>query len=297
MSKISIRIGIAFVVSTLLILLQGENLIGLSMLFGALLIHEVSHILTADLFDYQASELRLTFFGGRIALDSLFEIDPQAELLIAVSGPLINWLMVIGVFYLRLLGFNNLYLDCWQNYNLLIGAVNLIPALPLDGGRIIHAILNQFLGVEKSFQRMKHLSLFVALCLLGFGLVKIFRQAGGALYLLTAGLIIYNIFQIHPPHLELLWKQQQRKLNLLEDKGSLKLKPVLVRPEASIWEVLKKYGSNEYLLFFISNRRSGLTIVKEDLAWDSLINKGFKATFRETLNQQSKSVSLQKTGR
>lgn len=297
MSKISIRIGVAFIVSTLLILFHGENLLGLSMLIGALLIHEISHILTADLFDYQAFELKLTLFGGRITLDPLFEIDPQAELVIAVSGPLINWLMVIGVFYLRLLGLNNHYLDYWQKFNYLIGAINLIPALPLDGGRIIHALLNQFLGVEKSFQWMKQFSAFIALTLLGFGLVKIFRQSGGSLYLVTAGLIVYNFFQTHPPHLDLLWKQQQRKLNLLEDKGSLKLKPVLVRPETSIWEALKKYGSNEYLLFFIPNRRSELTIVKEDSAWESLINNGFKTTFRETLNEQSKRVSLQKTGR
>lgn len=251
-------------------------------MLAGLAVHELSHLVFSSLLGYRISELRATLFGGRLKIDPLMEINPEAELVIAASGPVANFLMAAGVLYLRVLGISNYYLDCWQQLNILIGTANLLPAFPLDGGRILHAWLSKKLGIKASISLAKAVARLIALLLSGLG-ISIFSNRNGILLMITGLFIFVNTFKIKPPELNLSWKLLQHKKKLLQSGGMLNLRTVMVRPETFLRNALQRYGSTDYLLFFLLDQQQKLTIISEEFAWNTLVDKGFYATFQETM--------------
>jgi Zn-dependent protease len=111
------------------------------LLYLSVLAHEASHALVARHFGLPVSHITLQFFGGMTSIDR--EPDsPKQEFWISVVGPLSS-LGVAAVSYLAYLvvpdGLIGLAFSGLAWTNLFVGIVNLVPGLPLDGGRILKA--------------------------------------------------------------------------------------------------------------------------------------------------------------
>ena len=280
------KVGLLSVTVLTFLAFKGGNYLNLFMLLATLAIHEISHLFCCAMFEYRVLEIRLTPFGGSLKIDPLFETNPVAESFIAAAGPLSNLLMAGGVFYLKLLGITNCYLNYWQITNLAIGIINLIPAFPLDGGRILHSWLNKNLGFENAVFWSKLISFVVAILVLVFGAVKL-QNGSGVIFITSGFFILFHVFKMQAPHLDYIWQLLQHKKRLLQRKGILNLKPMMVTPQTPIRVPLQKYGTHDYLLFFIFNDEDHFTVIGEELAWELLINKGFTATFQDTLKLKS----------
>ena len=116
--------------------------------FGSVLAHELSHALLARRFGLRVREITLFIFGGAASLEG----DPQRprdEALIAAAGPLTS--LAIGAVLLGigvLVGQEQLgAIVVWLGLiNVTLGIFNLIPGFPMDGGRILRAILWKIRG-------------------------------------------------------------------------------------------------------------------------------------------------------
>ena len=108
-------------------------------LYGSVLLHEVSHAAVARHYGYPVSSITLHFLGGATAVEGEAR-RPREEFWIAVVGPLTS-LAVGGVgLALHTLGPTGLLLMAVEGLagaNLLVGILNLVPGLPLDGGRVL----------------------------------------------------------------------------------------------------------------------------------------------------------------
>jgi Zn-dependent protease len=108
-------------------------------LYGSVLLHEASHAAVARHYGYPVSSITLHFLGGATAIDGEAR-RPKEEFWIAVVGPLTS-LAVGGVALgLHSLGPDGLLLMAIEGLagaNLLVGILNLVPGLPLDGGRVL----------------------------------------------------------------------------------------------------------------------------------------------------------------
>jgi Zn-dependent protease/CBS domain-containing protein len=116
------------------------------LLFTSVLVHELSHALMARRAGIRVPRIRLFLFGG-VAEMAAEAHEPRAELRIAMAGPLTS-LVVAGAatFAVRLIaGAGPVWLLVLLRYvamaNLFLGLFNLLPGLPLDGGRILRAWL------------------------------------------------------------------------------------------------------------------------------------------------------------
>lgn len=288
MPRLKMRIGpFSIIICLLLIaaLVRISGYIVLTFLLAAFAIHELGHISFGGLMGYQALELKLTPFGGCLSLDPLLLINPEAELLIAAAGPMINLIMAGGVFYLKILGVSHAYLDLWQRVNLLIGVINLVPALPLDGGRICHAFLSGRFGEKTANITGKRITGTIAVLSFILGVYRIWSQQGGLFFIILSLLAFTQVWRFRSPGLDLTWRLWKRKQKELKERGFLQLKPVLVNETAQIRQILHHYGSGEGLLFFVNGREHKLTIVSEEQAWESMTQNGFTATFRETMKE------------
>ncbi|CBT75848.1 MULTISPECIES: site-2 protease family protein [Glutamicibacter] len=117
----------------------------------AVLIHEVAHAMTARAFKWPDAHIVLTLMGGHTQFGS-FKAKPGASLWVALSGPLSNfvlaglgWLVMENI---QLGVYPNLLLDFFVYANLLLGAFNALPGLPLDGGRLVESIVWKATGSQ-----------------------------------------------------------------------------------------------------------------------------------------------------
>jgi len=131
------------------------------LLFGCVVLHELGHAAMARRFGVETREIVLYPIGGVARLDRI--PSGKAELLIALAGPLVNlvlagmlvaWLVVrqvqVSFSPEDLLGGQAPVV--WQllTANLTLFFFNLVPAFPMDGGRILRAILSMYAGQEKA---------------------------------------------------------------------------------------------------------------------------------------------------
>lgn len=133
--------------------------ISAALLFVTVLIHELSHSFTARAHGLPVRQITLFIFGGAANLTQEPR-SPRSELLITLAGPLAS-LVLSGIFfalYVALAGAPSevtAVLHYLAYVNLLLALFNLIPGLPLDGGRVLRAILWFFTG---SLRRATHIA-------------------------------------------------------------------------------------------------------------------------------------------
>lgn len=116
----------------------GALVLGAS-IFGSVLLHELGHALVGRLFGIQTRDITLYPFGG-IARMTMGRLAPLPELVVSLAGPAVNMVLAVGAWLLADLGMpaaRELAL-----LNLALGIFNLLPAYPMDGGRVLRALLS-----------------------------------------------------------------------------------------------------------------------------------------------------------
>lgn len=113
------------------------------LLYLTVLLHEMSHALMAKRYGLPVRWITLSFLGGMTTIDGEAE-DAAQQFKIAVVGPLTSLLVgavAVGIAFLVDGGLVGLAVDGIAFANLVIGALNLVPGLPLDGGRVLQALV------------------------------------------------------------------------------------------------------------------------------------------------------------
>jgi Zn-dependent protease len=134
---------------------QGKYAIALTfalLLYASVLLHEISHALTARAFGLPVRGITLHFLGGftEIERDSP---TPGRDLVVAAAGPLVS-LAAAGLAFLAARPVDQPVLEFLllelAVANLLVGVFNLLPALPLDGGHMLRAVVWRITGKENT---------------------------------------------------------------------------------------------------------------------------------------------------
>ncbi len=157
-----------------------DSLVFGALLFGSVLLHELGHALVGRFFGVRTRDITLYPFGG-IARMEAARLSPRAEVVIALAGPLTN-LLLAGLALLGLLA--GLPLGALLLVNLSLALFNLLPAWPMDGGRVLRGWLSPRLGAERASRFAMRLSRALALLMLVGGLV------GGAASVSLVGLVL-----------------------------------------------------------------------------------------------------------
>lgn len=117
------------------------------LLFASVLLHELSHSFVAKHYNINVKNITLFFFGG-VAGISTEEMRPSVEFEMAIAGPLFSLAFAAFCYSIFLLFPNITIVNAVMFYlyklNLVLGIFNLIPAYPLDGGRVLRSILHEY---------------------------------------------------------------------------------------------------------------------------------------------------------
>ncbi len=129
-------------------------------LFISILIHEISHALVARRQGLEMKGITLFIFGGVAEMESEPE-NPRAEFFIAIAGPMASIVIALALFLVSLgqrLGNWPVLVTAVIGYlaviNVILAVFNLLPAFPLDGGRVLRSILWRVKGDLRSATRI-----------------------------------------------------------------------------------------------------------------------------------------------
>jgi Zn-dependent protease len=123
------------------------------LLYGSVLVHELSHSVVARMFGLPVRAITLHLLGGVSEIEKEPR-TPGRELLIAAAGPALSLGLAGGGFALvrwaPLPPVARLLAEALAAANLIVGAFNLLPGLPLDGGRIVRAVMWKLTGRQRA---------------------------------------------------------------------------------------------------------------------------------------------------
>ncbi|MEU8804580.1 site-2 protease family protein [Spirillospora sp. NPDC048819] len=123
------------------------------LLYGSVFVHELSHAVTARAFRLPVRSVTLHVLGGETAIEREAP-TPGREFLIAFAGPLVNLVLAgLGLLTHALVPLPDvalLLVDALTFANLLVGVFNLLPGLPLDGGRLVRAAVWKATGHSRN---------------------------------------------------------------------------------------------------------------------------------------------------
>lgn len=171
--------------------------------FASVLAHELAHSLVARRFGMSVSSITLFLFGG---VANLRQEPPRAavELLMAIAGPLTSFVLG-GIAYLAQLGATSV-LDAGAMetiapvtgyltvVNLAVGLFNLVPGFPMDGGRVLRAIIWQIRGDRMAATRIAARGGHVVA--IGLGLLGGYLLVAGDAFGLWYFLIAYFLYDM-----------------------------------------------------------------------------------------------------
>ena len=175
------------------------SIISMLGLFVSLVLHELSHSLVARLFNLKVGSITLFIFGGVAEL----ERDPEnakSEFWIAIAGPIMSFFLATVFWALKSMstgmGVSQMLVELFRYLglvNLVVALFNLVPAFPLDGGRVLRSILWQMKGdVIAATQIATRLGKAFAVFLIMVGVMFLFSsQTISGIWQILIGIFIF----------------------------------------------------------------------------------------------------------
>jgi Zn-dependent protease len=163
-------------------------------LFTSVLLHELAHSYFAKRYGVYINSITLSLFGGVASME--IPKKPGQEAMIAFAGPLMS--LIIGsicLFTYRYiispnpaLSQNSVFLIIWilGSMNLVLGIFNLLPAFPMDGGRMLRSLFAMKMSYVKATHNAASIGKFVAILMAIYGIYV------GDLWLLLIAFYIYG---------------------------------------------------------------------------------------------------------
>ncbi len=167
------------------------------LMFASVLFHELSHSLVAKVQGEEVQRITLFILGG-VAQISEEPKKPWKELTMALVGPASSMALAVGFFVMSFflasvsepLKASFFYLAL---INMILGLFNLLPGFPMDGGRVLRALIWQATGdVKKATSIASKVGQGVAFLLIFLGVFQILRGDLGGLWLIFVGWFLHS---------------------------------------------------------------------------------------------------------
>jgi len=276
-----IRVNLAFLLLAAIYAGLGWGL-EILIIVASLFIHEMAHTVVALLLGVKVGEIEILPFGGQARIEDFTGLEPDADIYIALAGPLVSLSLAalcyflirwpdqaIGTFVFRL--------------NMGLGLFNLLPALPLDGGRIVRAVLSPAMGFKKSTRIAAIMGQVLSVGLAASGAYIYYKNNLSGINLFVIGIFLFWAARREKKYLAYAFMRFLiNKKAELARRGLLESRQVVAAPLTRVTRVLDQARPTHYLLVVVMDEADQVAgILGEARLIETLLEKGPQATLRD----------------
>lgn len=259
-----------------------------TIVFMVLLAHEMGHVMVARRCGLTVEEVELMPFGGVARLQELVGTDPDVEAKVAMAGPAVNLLFIALILTLNtFFPLEKRLLRALLQVNMLLVLFNLLPALPLDGGRLYRAYLTQKIGFQRATAKAARggAVLGIVLCLIAL--------AGFLLGYYNWNLLILALFLLYVVRRErqhaiyTFMQYLATKQSELRRKRALAVENVAVDSSARVKDLFSFFVPHKYHMFMLIDERGKPGgVVTEHQVLDAIMKHGIDASIKDIMSQR-----------
>jgi len=226
-------------------------------------IHEFAHILTAKMCDVKIDGVEVLPFGITMRIAKNCINNTSSEVKIAIAGPVSNFLISYFVY-----GFyEGMYKDYIITASLAMGLFNLLPVLPLDGGRVLRALLVKKYGHIRAANITFNISYVSVFFILAGGLYALYLTKFNFSFLLIGGFLIANITEERKNANMIIMKDILYSRKKLLEKGVSQGDLLIAEEDEKAKNILKKLSYDRYYIIKIVDNHMGIikTVTETEL--------------------------------
>ena len=160
----------------------------------AIIMHEIGHLFAMWALDCAPKRVKL--IPASVQITSSFTKGYKNDIIIAICGPLVNFLLFFTL-YLNYLAFKNKITLCYALINLIIGLFNSLPVKGLDGGTVLFSLLVKRKDYNKAVLILRAVTVGVALSIIVVAvLLTVKNKINLSLYIIGIYLFIMSILKM-----------------------------------------------------------------------------------------------------
>ncbi|MBS4537169.1 hypothetical protein GOQ27_01770 [Clostridium sp. D2Q-11] len=246
-----------------------------TILFFILLIHETGHFVTALINKVKIREFNIFPLGAIIKFEYPLGIDPVKEIMISLAGPMCNVVLLFFSYLLVVVFPDSELINLFIEINILLFAINILPILPLDGGRVVRGILYMQGGFKFSIKYTSIIGKFTLTLLFCIGLFftkDIFE-------VIVLVLLVFYLLKAAKVEREMaafiLTQSITRKKTNLENNRMMKAHFLIALENAKLKSILDIILPHRYNIIFIIDREGNfLGRITEENFFNGIIEYG-----------------------
>jgi stage IV sporulation protein FB len=246
-------------------------------ILASLLLHEIAHTGMAFIQGVRVAEIELMPFGGQAKIEDFTGLDPEPEIYVALAGPLIS-LSLAAIFDFLVVS-DKPAVGLFVTFNYFLGIFNLLPALPLDGGRVTRALLSTRIGYRKATVYIALTGKILALGIAGWGAYQTYLQQNAANFIIIGVFLFWAAAREGKLLAYSFMRYLIHKKGELSRQGYLPSHQMVVQPETAIKKILHNTRPTYYILAVIINENHQiLEVLTEAELIECLFELGPRAT-------------------
>lgn len=222
--------------------------------YSVMLLHEGAHLLAAAAIGLRISHITLYPFGVNLKLKNKMVYSLTDEVILYISGPACNILLAFAAAILQKYIPSGEMKFFYIN-NIMLFIMNMLPAMPLDGGIILKKCLTYYFGCARAGRIMTVISVIISACITALGAGVVYYTKMNFSILLFAALMVGNIFTQREKYnadfiKELMFHDKKKKdkiKHIISDKGK------------SFGEIARQFDMRHYAVVYITDSKGKIT--------------------------------------
>jgi len=221
-----------------------------ALMYSVMFIHEMAHLISAKAMGLNISKIIFYPFGVSLRLNSVILLSFPEEMILYLSGPLVNALIAVvfaffgefGIFYIN---------------NLLLFLLNILPVLPLDGGHILKTFISRYKGRKNAGKILKLVGILV------YGAIFYLLLKSQTININSLTLIIFLagsiIFEKEKYSVDLI-----KELTFFDRKKDGKAEVFVVSNKSGFKNIIKEFNPSKRTLVAVIDNEENVISLKTD---------------------------------
>lgn len=261
--------------------------------FFSIFIHELGHIATASARGCRTRVIKLLPAGVSAVIED-GTCSRKDFIIICLSGPAVNILLSVVFQVISLISAHQSnFLHYFVLSNIYLAAFNMIPAIPLDGGKILNEILSERMGLISAGKYLRKLAFILSAFLIMFG---IYQMIYGRMNfsILIIGLYIMFTFKTGKMEASLMnIKQMVYRRSRIMKKGIYPARDLVAMKSANLSETIKNMDFDSFhFVHVLDDNFKVICVFSENEIMEYMLKADADLTFEELINKCS--ISFQK---